>query len=76
MIRINQKKLQTLAEIEGRDSVEVLLVIASIDSIAPGICMNPHCDYSTEVEPDQQGGYCESCGTPTVKSCLVLAGVI
>lgn len=41
-----------------------------------GICTNPSCDYTTEVEPDQSHGFCEICETQTVKSCAVLAGII
>ena len=39
-------------------------------------CTNPDCDYTTEVEPDSSSGYCEICGTQTVQSCLVLAGMM
>ena len=46
------------------------------DSVAPGICTNDGCSYSTEVEPDSQGGFCEECGTQSVVSCLILAGVM
>lgn len=49
---------------------------ATYDSIAKGICMNPGCDYTTQVEPDQDSGHCENCGTYTVQSCLVIAGLI
>jgi hypothetical protein len=38
--------------------------------------MNPDCDYTTEVEPDQREGWCEECGTGTVRSGIVLAGII
>ena len=47
-----------------------------MDSVCPGICMNSGCDYTVEVEPDQDRGYCERCGTQTVKAALVLAGII
>lgn len=43
------------------------------DGVNPGICP---CGYSTEVEPDQERGWCECCGTNTVKSASILAGVI
>ena len=68
-------KLQDLARVEGM-SEEELLQQATFDSIAKGICMNKGCDYTTEVEPDQSQGYCESCGTNTVQSCLMIAGII
>ena len=48
----------------------------ALDDVAPGICMNPDCDYTTEVEPDQRHGWCEICGTTTVRSGVVLAGLI
>lgn len=44
------------------------------DSVAPGICTD--CDYSTEVEPDQDQGWCEKCNKNTVVSCMVLMGII
>ena len=34
------------------------------------------CSYITEMEPDQDRGYCEACGGNTVVSALVLAGLI
>lgn len=68
-------KLQKLAEIEGR-TIEEILEAATFDGACPGICMNPDCDYTTEVEPDQSKGWCENCNTKTVKSALRLAGMI
>jgi len=41
-----------------------------------GICTNDGCDYTTDVEPDQDRGWCEVCGTNLVKSAPVLAGII
>ena len=38
--------------------------------------MTEGCDYTTEMEPDQEEGYCEACGGNTVVSALVLAGII
>ena len=68
-------KLEELAEAEGMD-VETMLEMSVIDSVIPGICMNKECVYTTGVEPDQDRGYCEVCNTQTVRSCLVLAGII
>jgi hypothetical protein len=70
------KKLDLLTESEGYDDVLDLLTAAMTDSVCPGICMNGACDYTTEVEPDQDRGWCESCRTNTVKSALILAGLI
>jgi hypothetical protein len=68
-------KLQTLARIEGMSTME-MLEQATFDSVAPGICKTPGCDYSTEVEPDCTEGWCEECDAGTVVSCLSLAGLI
>jgi hypothetical protein len=38
--------------------------------------LNEGCDYTAEMEPDQTQGWCEACGTNTVASALVLAGLI
>jgi hypothetical protein len=67
-------KLDQLLEIEGYDTLEELLEAVFSDSVSPGICTNEGCDYTTEVEPDQDGGWCEVCGTGTVKSAPILAG--
>lgn len=69
-------KLDQLMEIEGYGDVVDLFAAVLSDSVSPGICINPGCDYSTEVEPDQDRCYCESCGTQTVQSALILAGLI
>ena len=49
---------------------------AALDSVSPAICMTEGCDYTCEMEPDQDRGWCEVCGTNTMKSALILAGVI
>lgn len=69
-------KSQTLAEDWGYTDPTSLIEDYVFDSIAPGICMEPGCDYSTEVEQDQTIGWCESCGTNSVKSAFILEGVI
>lgn len=72
---IDKEKLKQLSELEGVSEL-VLLERAVIDSNCKGICINDGCTYTTEIEPDQCGGYCEICSTHTVHSCLVLAGII
>jgi hypothetical protein len=69
-------KLEKLAEIEGYPDVEALLQATVTDSVSPGICCRPGCDCTTEVEPDQDRGWCEACGTATVRSAQVLAELI
>jgi hypothetical protein len=72
----SQAKLQTLSEIEGYENPTELLNAYIVDSVCPGMYMNPNCDYTTEVEPDSSNGWCEDCETNTVKSAMILAGVI
>jgi len=69
-------KLEQLLEIEGYGSIEEMAQAVCVDSVSPGICVNEGCAYTTEVEPDQDRGWCEECSTNTVKSALVLAGLI
>ena len=71
-----RRKLVKLAETEGYESTDELIEAAASDSVSPGICAEPHCDYTTEVEPDQDRGWCEVCGKGTIASALVLAGLI
>ena len=51
-----------------------LMERAIMDGVSPGICTV--CGYTTEVEPDQDRGWCEVCKKNTVRSLLVLEGVI
>ena len=61
-------------ELTGR--VDNFLKAATRDSVCPAICVTEGCDYTTDMEPDQDAGYCEVCGGYTVTSALVLAGLI
>ena len=69
-------KLMKLCDLEGYKRLDELLQASVTDSICPSICMTEGCDYTTEMEPDQDAGYCEECGGNTVTSALVLAGLI
>lgn len=63
-------RLEKLAEIEGM-SVELLIREATFDSVVPGIC--DKCDETARLEPDG------TCGCPcggTIRSCLLIAGMI
>src|SRR5205814_1859998 len=72
---IADAKLDALRDSEGFESLDEMLGAATFDSVSPGICSR--CDYTTsEIEPDQDRGWCESCGQNTVVSALVLAGFI
>ena len=69
-------KAETLATDWGYSSPEDCAADYMFEGVNPAICMNKGCDYSTEMEPDQDQGWCESCGTNTLKSISVLLGVI
>ena len=69
-------KLMKLCELEGYKRLYDLLKACTADSVCPAICMTEGCDYTTEMESDQDEGYCEACGGNTVASALVLAGLI
>lgn len=59
----------------GFESVDDMLEAATFDSIAPGIC--PVCECSVDnCEPDAHDNWCDTCNEPTVKSVLVLAGLV
>jgi hypothetical protein len=47
-----------------------------LEAVVPGICMNEHCDYMIEVEPDQREGWCGECDMTSVWSGVVLARLI
>lgn len=69
-------KIETLAQDWGYVDPEDLAEDYIFDGVCPAICMNADCDYSTEMEPDQDHGWCECCGTNTLSSALILMGVI
>jgi hypothetical protein len=74
-VNAEASKLDQLASTWGM-SVAELIETYALDDVAPGICMNPGCTYSSEVEPDQRKGWCEECETTSVCSALILAGII
>lgn len=69
-------KAEDLAEQYGYKTVEGLMEDFSCESLAPAICINPGCSYTTDMEPDQRAGWCEVCEENTVKSVFVLMGVM
>jgi ssDNA-binding Zn-finger/Zn-ribbon topoisomerase 1 len=71
-----RRKLDELAKDGGHASVGAMLETSALDSVLPAICTEPDCDYTTEMEPDQDAGYCEKCGKNAAASALVLAGLI
>jgi hypothetical protein len=73
---LRQQKLVQLIQLSGYESSDQLFAAVITDSVSPGLCTTPGCDYTTEVEPDQDRGWCECCGKQTVASALVLASLI
>ena len=69
-------KLMKLCDLECFQRVEDLVKASMRDSVCPAICMTEGCDHITEMERDQDEGYCEACGGNTMVSALVLAGLI
>jgi hypothetical protein len=72
---LEASKLDDLSRDWGLTAHEFIEEYA-LDSAVPGICMNPDCGYTTEIEPDEREGWCEECGTRSVRSGIVLAGLI
>ena len=69
-------KLAKLMEIEGYDNFEEMAQAILSNSVSPAICMNEDCNFTCEMEPDQDAGYCEECRTNSMQSALILAGPI
>jgi hypothetical protein len=72
---LRRQKLIQLADSEGMTADEIIESVF-VDSVCPAICMNDGCDYTTDMEPDQDRGFCEVCETNSVASALILAGLI
>ncbi len=69
-------KLDTLATDWGYADAQHMVEDYIFDGVMPAICQNPGCDYSTEMEPDQDHGWCENCSTNTLQSASVMMGII
>lgn len=76
MFNFSHPKLVTLAASEGYAEVADFLEDHALECIVPTICMAPECDYTADLEPDQRAGCCEACGRASMKSGLVIAGMI
>lgn len=59
MSDLSQAKLQKLVELEGYDDEVDLIADAVAHSVCPAICMNDGCDYTADMEPDQDRGWCD-----------------
>jgi hypothetical protein len=74
-VNAEASKLDCLAREWGMRTSEFIEEYA-LNDVVPGICMNPDCDFTAEVEPDQTEGWCEECEMRSVRSGIVLAGLI
>lgn len=72
---MNAKKLRQIANLLN-EPLDEILEAAVLDDIVHGICINPDCEFITEVGKYDSEVECEACNTPTVSSVLVLAGEI
>ncbi len=69
-----QKLIGEICDVEGYDNSTDLLGHVVTDTVSPSICLA--CHEVTEMEPDQDEGYCDSCCQNAVVSALVLMEVI
>jgi hypothetical protein len=72
--KTKQAKLKRLMEIEDMSIEDVEM--SAFHSRVYGICKQYSCDYTTEVEPDQDEGWCPFCETRSVESAASLNGSI
>ena len=72
---MKETKLELLAIDNGFNDSVKMLTECCMRSTVPAICMNENCDATYEYEPDQDKGWCEECGTKSVQSCLIIAGL-
>lgn len=74
------QKLRTLMDIEGYEMLDEFLMEECTEFAnrvgCPAICMNDNCEYTADMEPDQQHGWCPECETNSVASALVLADIL
>lgn len=76
---MRRAKLKGLIELEGFEDENALFAAAISDTVCPAICCNPDnpaCDYTAEMEPDQDRSWCEVCEKRTLVSGLILGGFL
>lgn len=72
-------KLAKFIDLEGFTSAEELFGAIIGDSVYPATCCNPadaECDYTAEMEPGRDCGWCEMSDRSAPVSGLVLGGII
>jgi hypothetical protein len=70
----DRKLLRMLADDAGCSVLE-LLEQCTYDSVAPGICTDCQ-NIVDNCEPDADANWCDECCSNTIKSALVLGGVL
>jgi hypothetical protein len=73
---LSNEKLKKLLEVGGFADDLAFMQAALSDAVCLAICMNSDCSYTEDLEPDQTRGWCPECQTNSMKSGLILAGVI
>lgn len=73
---LRKQKLKNLVEVGGFADELALISESLLDAVCLAICMNPECSYTEDLEPDQEEGWCPECSANSMKSGLVLAGII
>ena len=74
-MKSTQAAIEMIEEMEGEDIMDIA-ERGTFDGVCTGVCMNEDCQFTMEYEPDQDQGWCYECRTNTVKSALILLGVI
>jgi hypothetical protein len=67
--------LSIIAADMGFSDVEEMLYEATFDSVAPGLCYSCRATVDN-CEPDARANWCDCCHRKTVKSVLVIAGML
>ena len=69
----NNYGLDHLLKCEGITAEEFLERFA-FDGLVPCVCVQ--CGHTTDHEPDQDRGWCDECEANTMKSGLILMGIM
>jgi len=69
-------KLNALLRLKGYENLSALSEACAGARVVPGICTQLSCDFVRDMAPDQDRGWCPRCGTSSMKSAFVLAGLI
>ena len=67
---------EALLDDVGMDDANEMIEAYAFESMVPGVCKDTDCLAVTDVESDQDRGWCPVCNKTTIVSCLRLWGVI